>query len=470
MSKNNTPIVKAEGVNDSEKLLAMLCDKVFLKLWAYANPQKQKGDELCDVLAVFENHVFIFSDKNISFKSERTTTTDLEKWESWKNEAIDKSIYQIRRAEKWILKNPEKIFLDSQCTVPLPLTIDKENLKIHRIIVAHGAEEACKNDSQNNIDGSLAICYNDLEDPKELVESPGPFHLVLPRDEVIHVFDSHNLEIILGELDTVRDLLLYFEEKEKAIKKYDTIVYFGEEELLAHYFSNFDEEDKKYSIDIKDEQAKGINLKKGFWQGFTNHPQYQKRKQANEISYTWDRLLQKTFEHALEGTLKGRENTLKGHAASVEMAKEPRVSRRMLSESLLISIEDFFTREDKEMHYLAYFSSYYHDLMYVFFQMPLLENIDYEKEYRPRKREMLNIACGAVKNKYPDLKKIIGITVDLPRLNGHYSEDFILLEFKEWSKETADFFKKANKDSGLNAFESDNQKLREDTIHDFPLE
>ncbi len=41
----NTPIVKAEGVNDSEKLLAQLCDKVFLKLWAYANPQKQKGNE-----------------------------------------------------------------------------------------------------------------------------------------------------------------------------------------------------------------------------------------------------------------------------------------------------------------------------------------------------------------------------------------------------------------------------------------
>lgn len=40
--------------------------------------------------------------------------------------------------------NPENIFVDKKCTQKLPIPIDKENLKIHRIIVAHGAEEACK--------------------------------------------------------------------------------------------------------------------------------------------------------------------------------------------------------------------------------------------------------------------------------------------------------------------------------------
>ncbi len=464
MSKNETPIVKAEGLNLSEIFLAQLCDKVFLKLWAYANPYGEQGNELCDVLVVFEEHIFIFSIKDISFTKAKTTEIA---WERWKKKAIDKSIKQIKGAEKWIRKNPEKIFLDAQCTKKLPVPIDTKNWKFHRIVVVFNGENPYQNDLSNTA-GSLEIGYADLKNSKNLSETARPFNVVLPRDEVIHVFDNHNLEIILGELDTVRDLLSYFEAKEEAIKRYGAIFYFGEAELLAHYFLNFDAEYKKYYIGSKDKEINSICLDPGFWQDFKNQHQYQKRKQADKISYIWDGLLQKTFQHALDGTLTGNGNTFKGNSASVEMAKEPRVSRRALSEALLESIQEFSTRKEEGMRHVACHSSYYPDRMYVFFQLSLPPNMDYEKEYRPRKRELLNIACGVVKNKYPDLKKIIGITVDLPKLNGHISEDFILLEFKEWSKEAADFFKKANKESGLNAFESSNQKLREDIIHEFP--
>ena len=464
MSENGTPIIKSAGLNLSEMFLANFCERTFLKLWAYPNPYKSQGIELCDVLTVFEEHVFIFSIKDISFT--KAATTEIA-WKRWKKKAIDDSIRQIKGAEKWIRKNPEKIFLDAQCTQKFPIPIDTKNCKIHRIVVVFDGENPYQNDLSNTA-GSLEIGYADLKDSKNLSETARPFNVVLPRDEVIHVFDNHNLEIILGELDTVRDLLSYFEAKEEAIKRYGAIFYFGEAELLAHYFLNFDAKYEKYYIGSKDKKINSICLNPGFWQDFKNQHQYQKRNQANKISYIWDGLLQKTFQHALDGTLTGNGNAFKGNSASVEMAKEPRVSRRMLSEALLISIREFSTRNEEGMRHAVYHSSYYDDRMYVFFQLSLPPNMDYEKEYRPLKRELLDIACGVVKNKFPHLKKIIGITVDLPELNQHISEDFILLNCEYWTEKMAEHYRKANKETGLNVFESNNQRLREDIIHEFP--
>ncbi len=466
MSKNNTPIVKAEGVNDSEKLLAQLCDKVFLKLWAYANPQKQKGRELCDVLAVFENHVFIFSDKKISFKSEKTTTTDLEKWQSWKSEAIDGSIRQIKGAEKWIRKNPEKIFVDSQCTVPLPLTIDKDNIKVHRIIVAHGAKEACKNDSPNNINGSLAICYANLNGSTKKAESPKPFHLILPRDEVIHVFDSHNLEIILGELDTVRELIWYCEAKEEAIKECKILAHCGEEELLANYITNFDEKSQKHYIGIKNEVFDSIDIGDGFWEKFTNSNTYKRRERANKISYFWDDLLQRTSENALKGTLKSDGDIFKGESALPEMAKEPRFSRRELSKVMLEVAANFPDDTNQPKRHVGCYPSFYSDRKYVFLILSQPPNMDYVTEYIPIRAELLKIACGVIKSKEPHLKKIIGIAIQPPKIDRGVSEQFLLLKDEYWTKEAEESCLQANKE--LNLFETDKLKMVTKKTYEFP--
>ena len=56
-------IVKSTGVTETERLLAGFCERTFLKLWAYPNPFKEDGDELCDLLAVFGNQVFVFFDR-----------------------------------------------------------------------------------------------------------------------------------------------------------------------------------------------------------------------------------------------------------------------------------------------------------------------------------------------------------------------------------------------------------------------
>jgi hypothetical protein len=40
--------------------LAEFCERWFLKLWSYPNPYKDDRHELCDLLAVFGDTVFIF--------------------------------------------------------------------------------------------------------------------------------------------------------------------------------------------------------------------------------------------------------------------------------------------------------------------------------------------------------------------------------------------------------------------------
>ncbi|MBA0382251.1 hypothetical protein CEE62_01605 [Stenotrophomonas maltophilia] len=47
------------GVTATERLLAGFCERSLLKLWTYPNPFKDDGKELCDVLAVFGNHVLV---------------------------------------------------------------------------------------------------------------------------------------------------------------------------------------------------------------------------------------------------------------------------------------------------------------------------------------------------------------------------------------------------------------------------
>ncbi len=467
MSENDTPNIYSNKGKLAEMFLTKYCERAFLKLWAYPNPYKSQGTELCDVLAVFEEHVFIFSIKDIFFSAEKTTDVA---WERWKRKAIDDSIKQIKGAEKWIRNNPEKVFVDAQCTKKLPIPIDTKNWKFHRIVVAFGAEDACKKDSPNNINGSLAITYADLKDSKNSSETLLPFALTLPKKEVVHLFDSHNLEIILGEMDTVHDLLWYFEAKEEAIEKYTYLSYCGEEDLLAMYLANFDEASQKHYIGAKDEKFDSISMEEGFWENFIESGPYKRQKEANKVSYLWDALLQKTLQNALDGTLVHDGDIFKDESAIIKMAKEPRVSRRGISGAMQNAIVGFPTDPNKLTRHLGCYTSFYPDLAYVFLQLSPPPSADYKTEYRPVRRILLEIACGVAKNKFPHLKTIIGIAIDPPILGKGVSEDFILMDCENWTKELAEHYKKENKETGFNFFETDDLKMDKGKTYEFPPE
>jgi hypothetical protein len=116
----------------------------------------------------------------------------------------------------------------------------------------------------------------------------------------------------------------------RAISRHDCLTYCGEEDLLAHYFLNYDADSNSYAIGTKEEGYNRIMIGEGEWRDFVETGPYQRRKAENEISYTWDRLLQRTGRNALNGTLGGDGGIFHGNSAVYEMVKEPRMARRAL--------------------------------------------------------------------------------------------------------------------------------------------
>jgi hypothetical protein len=422
-------IIKSTGFSRTEKLLGEICDKTFLKLWSYPNLYKADGKEVCDVLSVFKDDVFLFFDRE-SRKFDNPEQDLQLQWTRWKKEVIDKQLHTAEGARKYILEGG-KLFLDKNQQLPFPVTMPASPV-IHIIIVAHGAKEACKNASTYNISGSLGMIYHSRLETETLPQEP--FTLQLPTQNPVHVFDSHNLEIILNELDTVYDFAAYLKSKEEAIRQLDFLGYCGEEDLLAHYFTNYDESTNAYSVNLVKQEANGLFIQEGEWESFITSKPYQARKEANVKYRFWDDMLQRTAQNALEGTVGGNGNVFDYQSAINEMAMEPRFFRRELSSFMLQSIVNFPEHFTDMARNLSFMPSFYPDKGYVFLQVKPPDTVTFENDYRNKRQALLEIACGAAKNKYTHLTKVIGIGIDAPKYSKQMAEDFILLDCKDWSE------------------------------------
>ncbi|MGZ4869070.1 MAG: YecA family protein [Halobacteriota archaeon] len=428
-------------MTETERMLAKFCECTFLKLWSYPNPFKEDdGHELCDLLAVFGNYVFIFFDREnqlpeVSDKDPQVL------WDRWKRHVIDRQVKTAHGAERYI-RSGRPIFLDAKGTKPFPLAIDPQNAIIHKIVVAHGAKEACERASDQNVYGSLAITY---------IETDGgttePFHIEIDKKNPIHVLDSHNFSIVLGELDTISDFSNYLDEKLRAIARFDSLIYCGEEDLLGYYLLNYDEKTKQHIIGTKHNEVNSVMVGEGEWHDFINTDLYKNTKNEDRISYFWDELIQRTCQNALDGTLGGNSDLHRGQSAIFEMVKEPRFIRRALADRIkraVINFPDYPSRLTRQVTFLP---SYLPDVGYVFFQLKAPEAYRKQPDYLDKRRTLLEIACGAAKNKFPQMTKIIGIGMDAPKFAGETnSEDFILLPCETWSEDIRAYYEEQNRE------------------------
>lgn len=456
-------ITKSIGLTRTEQFLSQLCDRTFLKVWSYPNPFRKQGKELCDLIAVFENHVFLFFDReNKAFQANSKDTSFA--WERWKKEAIDKQIKSAKKARNHVLQHRDEIYLDAKCVTRMPVKLPDSNIMIHTMVVAHGAREACLAFSSDNVTGSLAISYSD--NPDDAVSLP--FMISLERNEVIHVLDSGAAELILTELDTFHDFVGFIVAKEAAISKYSVLAYCGEEDLLASFYHNFDEVRKEHYIGTLDNSINAVMVGEGQWQAFINSGPYRRKKQADKASYFWDELIQKTAQNALDGTLLGDGGIFESKSAIYEMAKEPRFSRRGLSEAMIQAIRKFPDMDGRPSRNLSFMPSYQKGTGYVFLQVrhPRIETLDYDQTYRPVRTELLEIACGVARNKFPHLTKVVGIAIDAPKFTTKNSEDFLLMHCENWTDAQRRFYEEANTEARF--FESPNLKTAIKTFSNFP--
>lgn len=422
-------------VNTTEKTLSDLCDLAFLKLWSFPNPYKEPGKELCDVLVVFDNNIIIFSVKNIKYNENK----GLAGWQRWKRKAIDESITQINGAEKWIKNHPDQIYLNKNCNTIIPIN-SKKKFKIYRIVVAHGISDSIAN-IPGNTSGSLGIKYsdnNDFEDVQYFVE--------LPKSPIYHILDSANLEILLKELDTITDFINYLKEKEKAIKLSKIVTYTGEEDVMGQYLRTIEPETGKHYI-LKDKNKDLIvDFENIIWKNFSNSYEYKEKKILDKSSYLWDKYLQQLCEYALNGELTGNIDIFQESSPIKEMAKESRFYRRILSGGIIQSVNYFPEIADDYTRQVRLIMSEDNKSAYVFLQIKYNEQDDYETVVRPKRRQMLNIACGTLKNKHSFLQKIVGIAINSPKHHIYADQDYILLDCKKWTRKDRSHYYNLNKD------------------------
>jgi uncharacterized protein YchJ len=364
--ERNFPIRKQSGITKSERYLFKLCHKSFLSLWSYANIYRDQGKsssgdgkEVCDVFVVFGNDVIIFSDKNCKFPDSGKIDMD---WSRWYRRAIQEGAKQLWGAERWIREFPERIFINPCCTERLPIDlVSISDLRIHRIVVAHNASRRCQAILGGT--GSLLICpgvkgrahydsgckiplentdsfrclfnLNKVE-PWSLDVIPFAVGDVDPTQGFIHVFDDTGLEVVLGELDTISDFIPYLIAREKFIRSGLLLVAGGEDDLLAHYVQGVNEFGVGSFHAPKDHECRVI-VPEGEWVLLQRDSEWLERKQVTEISYVWDRMVEKFNCAILTGLspvypLVGLQEQ---ELAVRALASEDRRGRRLLSEVMI---------------------------------------------------------------------------------------------------------------------------------------
>ena len=219
-------MIRVTPPTPSERYLIKLCRHSFLRLWSWPNVYRDQhwsgnnvGKEVCDLLVVFDHHIFIFSDKYCDFPNTGNLALD---WSRWFKRAILQSAQQIWGAERWLRQHPDRLFLDDRCTqrfpVPLP-PLDKAIF--HRIVVAHGAGERCR--STYGGSGSLmlmpGLLAEDHWNPSRQSFHPFATGRLSESKGYVHVIDDFSLDILLlTVLDTVSDLAFYLQRKEELMQ------------------------------------------------------------------------------------------------------------------------------------------------------------------------------------------------------------------------------------------------------------
>jgi hypothetical protein len=381
-----------ELFNESEQIVYDICKGSFLCLWSYPNPLGKDGKELCDTLVVCEPDIIIFSVKDIGLKDSGNLSVD---WQRWRKRAIDASAKQIYGAERWLDGSSQVIRSDGSPGIKLP---SREVRRVHRVAIALGDQ------------GKAPISFGDF------------------GKGFVHVFDKTSLNAIMGELDTIEDFVAYLSAKEALYLSGKTTLFEGgEEDLLALYLHNGRQFPEKFDLFVIDD-----NL----WAGFKDNEYYKARKEADSVSYAWDRLVETLSNDILHGNMEFGPELNESEIAVRTMARENRFGRRLLGKSFVEFYE--LAREKKVRSRMALGNS---DVTYVFLAIPHGEDRKY------RKAELLG-RCLVARGLHQERSTVIGLATERYEDGKGYSFDLIHMHIPQWTDELQKRMDYAQKEFG----------------------
>ncbi len=370
----------------SEKLVFDLCRRSFLSLWSYANPQRPDGRELCDVLLVFGERIIVFSVKEIVFNEQANPEVAAKRWV---REAVDKSVAQLRGAQRELTRMTRVIRHDGSDGVDLPPV---EGRRVHLVAVAAGGKRSVPFGSGGKDSG-----------------------------DYVHVIEEEALQEILGELDTTADFLQYLEAKEAFP---GTIVCEGEENLVAIYLHA----GRKFPTDLP-----MLVAQNGLWREVQSKPEFLARKEDDRASYWWDRMIE-TFIKDYEVAPEARPSPSDHERVVRTMAAENRFARRMLSAACL----DWLRRKQPGARNLISESG----VGYVFGTFPC----DWKREDRQAE---ISARCFVARSpSVMNSSTIIGLATEVYDPAG-YSMDGFYLHMPEWTDQDEETAKELRERLGI---------------------
>lgn len=360
--------------NVAEEFVYQVCRKSFLSLWSYANPIGKNGKELCDILIVCEPDIIIFSVKDVTPTDSGDVRID---WTRWLRSAIDESIDQIYGAERWIKSAHQVIRSDGSPGLAFPHEPER---RIHRVGVALGGQ------------GNVPIRFGEF------------------GKGFVHVLDESSFNILLKELDTVTDFVDYLVEKENLYSSGVSTLFQGrEEDLLALYLlggrrfpDNFDN-----IIDL--------------WDTSKEKDEFKAKKREDQQSYVWDRLIEILCEDILKGNLEFGSSLSDNEIAIRCMARENRLSRRMLGKSFNEFVEASGNNKIRSriMEGLS-------DVAYVLLATP-------HSEDRQERVKELWLRCLVARGLKQDCKTVLGIATEQYQSGTGFSLDIFYLHKEAWT-------------------------------------
>jgi len=423
---------RRSGATPAERYLSDLCEHTFLSVWSYTGLYRDQGKssalgvgkELADLLVVFENDVIVFSDKHCEFPDTGDIAID---WSRWFRRSVLKSAQQVWGAERWLRSYPDRVFLDPECTKRFPMAIPAtDDVRFHRIVVAHGSSRRCAEHFGGGSSGSFMIVPAIVRDAH--LRMPFTVGLLDPTKPYVHVLDDTALWTLLTTLDTVSDFVAYLARKERFIQSGRLITAAGEEDLLAFYLRHMGPDGMHDFVVPPDNHAV---ITEGMWHEFSQRPERLAQLAADKVSYAWDALIEKFNGNLLGGTLVGA--TRPGFQNQERMlrflAREPRTRRRMLARSIIELLER--TPSDRTATRIIA-PSHPGDPYYVFVLCPVLNGETHEA-HRERRRKILEAYCLVTKLRFPDAKDIVGLATESGIKEPGRSEDLLYFDAREWS-------------------------------------
>jgi hypothetical protein len=357
----------------SEAFVSELCNKSFLPFWSFPNPIGKKNKELCDILVVCGNLLFIISVKDISPSQHPNSEISLKRWNK---KAIEDSVKQIYGAERFLETETKVLLKDYKTTIDLP---SPNSRKVFRIAIAFGAPE------------SGGVLTSDF------------------GKGIVHVLNEKSTDSLFKELDTIIDFSTYLADKEDLLQG-TRVICPSELDLLGWYLQG--------SFPSVNGQNY-ISLPEGIWRDYEKSQEYRNWRTRIEPSYVWDVMIQSFYnDHSSNSVPANLLSQTESALRNINL--ENRNTRAELGRLL----EDMINKKELKARMLMALPNTKHT--YVF--MPVSE-----KNYNTRETELTQ-RCMIARVENANTPQIIGIGVGNTKERGPFF-DLVHLDIEEIDEE-----------------------------------